>query len=250
MHTNVLEHGTGALNIDGCRVPFSSQEDKAAAAAAAAAQRVGQDRPGRQRFGDTAAPSKVFQDPAGSLAGWQQKSDLGRWPANVLTDGSLEVLEAFPTQARPSIRFFYAAKADRAEREFGLETARKTRAHGAYGAYGDGIGSVPKVKGERPSAVANIHPTVKPVDLMRWLCRHVTPPGGLTLDPFMGSGTTGIAAVREGFRFVGIEQSPEYFAIACKRIEAAVALAEREPDLVRDIGSAILMAQTEQMTLL
>lgn len=67
------------------------------------------------------------------------------------------------------------------------------------------------------------HPTVKPVSVMRHLVRLVTPPGGLVLDPFMGSGTTGIAAVREGFDFVGIEMSPEYLAIAEARIEHAKA---------------------------
>jgi len=64
----------------------------------------------------------------------------------------------------------------------------------------------------------NVHPTVKPIDLMRWLCRLVTPPGGLILDPFCGSGTTGCAAVLEGFRFVGVEREPEYVRIAEARI--------------------------------
>jgi DNA modification methylase len=67
-------------------------------------------------------------------------------------------------------------------------------------------------------AVKNGHPTVKPVDLMRWLCRLVTPPGGLILDPFCGSGSTGVAALAEGFRFVGIEQDENYVAIAERRL--------------------------------
>jgi DNA modification methylase len=85
-------------------------------------------------------------------------------------------------------RFFYVAKADSAERSLGLHGQR------------------------------NPHPTVKPVALMRWLCRLVTPPGGIVLDPFVGSGTTGIAALREGFSFVGIEREAEYVAIARARI--------------------------------
>ena len=78
----------------------------------------------------------------------------------------------------------------------------------------------------------NHHPTVKPIALMRWLCRLITPPGGLVLDPFMGSGTTGCAAILEGFNFVGIEREPEYIEIARRRITywAEQAEAEREAD--------------------
>jgi len=76
------------------------------------------------------------------------------------------------------------------------------------------------------AAVRNHHPTVKPVALMRYLCRLVTPPGGVVLDPFLGSGTTGMAAVMEGFRFVGIEREAEYLEIARARIAAAGALTE------------------------
>ena len=90
-------------------------------------------------------------------------------------------------------RFFFCAKASRAERERGLSAANGGR--------------------------ANTHTTVKPLALMRWLCRLVTPPDGLILDPFMGSGTTGMAAMAEGFRFHGIEQSAEYAAIARARIK-------------------------------
>lgn len=228
MRDCLLAHGTGAINIDACRINWLSDKDKAAAAAAA--QRVCRDVPGRERW---AGGAGAFQDPHGSLATWQAKSDLGRWPANVLTDASLDVLEAFPSSAREAIRFFYAPKADKAEREYGLEQARKTRIHGACGV---GIGKAPKVNGERPDERANIHPTVKPVDLMAWLCRLVIAPGGTVLDPFMGSGSTGIAAVRHGFRFVGIEQSPEYFAIARARIARAIADMETAPTIERVIA--------------
>ncbi|MFZ8927501.1 MAG: DNA methyltransferase, partial [Candidatus Nanopelagicales bacterium] len=90
-------------------------------------------------------------------------------------------------------RFFYCAKASKADR-------------------GEG----------------NAHPTVKPTDLMRYLCRLVTPPGGLVLDPFMGSGSTGKAAVLEGFRFLGIEREESYLAIAKARIDAAVEEASKQ----------------------
>lgn len=81
-------------------------------------------------------------------------------------------------------------------------------------------------------AVANRHPTVKPVTLMRWLVRLVTPPGGVVLDPFMGSGTTGMAALTEGFRFVGIERETEYLTIARARIAAAIKKQETQ-----DVGT-------------
>ena len=153
----------------------------------------------------------------------------GRFPANTLHDGSEEVEEGFPTVSyepvalksipiegeyarsnsmsgkfprtkRPhektipasASRYFYCAKASRSEREAGLEAE----------------------KGQR----ANSHPTVKPLALMRWLCRLITPKGGKVLDPFTGSGTTGIAAHLEGFDFVGIEQDENYARIAEKRI--------------------------------
>jgi len=225
---NVLKWGTGAINIDAARVGYKDGMDLENAAAAAA--RVLRDTPGRERWSGHGGGS--FNDPSGSLDGWRDKAEQGRWPANVITDSSLEVLEAFPPSARDAIRFFYAAKADKADREFGLDGAQTTTRAAPSG---DGIGNVPKVNGERPNARANVHPTVKPVDLMRWLCRLITPPGGVVLDPFMGSGSTGIAAVREGFRFVGVEQSPEYFEIACARIAAAVDEATKQPNLVNEI---------------
>ena len=107
-------------------------------------------------------------------------------------------------------RFFYVAKASRSEREAGLREAPRST-------MGDGIGGQPL----QSIASRNHHPTVKPVALMRWLVRLVTPPDGVALDPFMGSGTTGIACVREGRPFVGIEREPEYHAIAEARIAHA-----------------------------
>ena len=226
---NVLEHGTGAINVDACRVQWQSDADAAAAAAAAAAQRVCRDSPNRERWAGQG--SSGYSDPKGSLATWEEKANLGRWPANVITDGSLEVIEHFPPSARDAIRFFYAAKADRAEREAGLRD-------GGVGALRDGKRATTRV--------ANFHPTVKPVDLMAWLCRLVTPPGGIVLDPFMGSGTTGVAAVRHGFRFLGIEQSPEYFDIACRRIAHAVEQEERMPRVEHEIAKAV---RAEQLTM-
>ena len=110
-------------------------------------------------------------------------------------------------------RFFYVAKASSAERNAGLDGFERRQAQ----KWNEGGIKAAREATARP--VANVHPTVKPVELMRWLVRLVTPPGGFVLDPFAGSGTTGAAAVLEGFRFVGIEREAEYAAIARARIE-------------------------------
>jgi site-specific DNA-methyltransferase (adenine-specific) len=151
---------------------------------------------------------------------------LGRWPANVIHDGSEEVLEGFPNTKsgsgnknagnRPSIfgnglgrgkgdgiggdegsaaRFFYCAKASKSERNAGLE------------------------------GLPNFHPTVKPIALMRYLVKLVTPSNGTVLDPFLGSGTTAVAAILEGFNWMGCEMTEDYWPI----IEARVAWAEAQP---------------------
>ena len=217
---NVLAWATGAINVDAGRVGYRDGTDLAATAAA----RVERDEPNSERWAGDGGRS--HNDPAGALAGWEAKADQGRWPANVMTDGSFEVLEVFPPSARDAVRFFYSAKASRDEREEGLAPTSAVSKRADAGA-GDG--------GRGGAARVNIHPTVKPVDLMRWLCRLVTPPGGVVLDPFMGSGSTGVAAIREGFQFVGVEQSRDYFEIAHARISAAVEAAERVPDLVNAI---------------
>jgi len=204
---NVLEHGTGALNVDGCRIG-TSKNVPASVSKKAPANCYGQFR----EAGET--PGVGGHNP-----------NLGRWPANLIHDGSDEVVGLFPQsqgmqqtvlrrgattgtsiggkgrygEAAPqeveagygdsgsAARFFYCAKASKADR-------------------GDG----------------NMHPTVKPTELMRYLCRLVTPPGGVVLDPFMGSGSTGKAAVLEGFDFIGIERDPAYHAIAEQRINQPI----------------------------
>jgi len=127
----------------------------------------------------------VLEHGTGGLNIDESRTEGGRFPANFIHDGSDEVVSLFPESAR----FFYCAKASQQEKHLGLE--------------GEDL---------------NIHPTVKPVDLMKYLCRLVTPPEGLVLDPFMGSGTTGIAAKVEGFDFIGIEMDAEYLEIAEARI--------------------------------
>jgi site-specific DNA-methyltransferase (adenine-specific) len=119
-------------------------------------------------------------------------------------------------------RFFYCAKASKADRDEGCEglpqTIKQSVAHGDKR-----HGTLPYTNEPRemnPRPRGNHHPTVKPTDLMRYLCRLVTPPGGVVLDPFTGSGSTGKAATLEGFRFIGIEREAEYVEIAKARIAA------------------------------
>jgi DNA modification methylase len=138
----------------------------------------------------------------------------GRFPANLMHDGSPEVLELFPGQDIGSAaRFFYCPKASKSDRDEGCEALedKEWKTDGAC---------IPE-RSDRPfNPSKNNHPTVKPTELMRYLCRLITPPGGTVLDPFNGSGSTGKAAVMEGFNYVGIELNPEYVAIAEARIKA------------------------------
>lgn len=191
---NVLAHGTGALNIDGCRV-------------AAPGETI-------SNHGESggSVPSSFA---LGAREAMQTSGQvLGRWPANLAHDGSDDVLAGFPDSGGSAARFFYCAKASRADRDEGLE-AFQLRAAGEAPGRADG-----SLGGEVPQG-RNTHPTVKPTALMRWLVRLVTPPGGLVLDPFTGSGSTGKACKLEGFRFVGFELDPDYAAIARARIEGA-----------------------------
>jgi len=194
--TNVLTYGTGAMNIDGSRVGTTVETWPASRSYA-----PGQRQPGHE--GQTQLTGDVPQ---------------GRWPANVIHDGSEEVLEYF---GEPQ-RFFYCAKASKSERNAGLE------------------GFEPKRESDRPSddkpggdnprnrsntATQNFHPTVKPIALMRYLVKLVTPPNGTVLDPFLGSGTTAVAAILEGFNWMGCEMTKDYWPI----IDARVAWAEAQP---------------------
>lgn len=230
---NVLAHGTGALNIDGCRVGWPGGR----------APEVG--TPG---WGGPAKKLSAVPGQDGDTVERTPPSDLGRWPANLIHDGSDEVVALFPhtksgvmkagtrraAQDEPgsvcygtyggnatssdtfgdegsAARFFYCAKTSRADRNEGLPSSAKP-------AVGTGAPMRELEDADWSARNGNSHPTVKPTDLMAYLCRLVTPPGGVVLDPFMGSGSTGKAAMREGFRFIGCELSPEYLAIAEARI--------------------------------
>jgi site-specific DNA-methyltransferase (adenine-specific) len=227
---NVLAHGTGALNIDGCRVPSGPDHaEKCASVVGLSLNRNG------AAYGEWTGIRQDSYSPA------------GRWPANLIHDGSDEVLAAFPcTSSHDSgdsggfrspasetatnfkrgsmgslpigrgdngsaARFFYCAKASRADRNEGCTSSDAP-------AVSKDATMRERETADWPSRNGNHHPTVKPTDLMAYLCRLVTPPGGLVLDPFMGSGSTGKACMREGFRFIGIDMTPEYVEIAKARI--------------------------------
>lgn len=235
VEANWREHGTGALNIDGCRVEGPKGE--------CTRGEGGQ----HGRYGKIGAQGFISDD------------GRGRWPANLLHDGSDEVRAAFPDakgqqgdlnktgRARPSsgrfgdmppphahaariesdtsaARFFYCAKASKADRDEGLEGFAKVS--GGMVSNTSGQHMTRRDEGYEVAPRANNHPTVKPTALMRYLCRLVTPPDGVVLDPFTGSGSTGKAAMLEGFRFIGCELDPDYAAIARARIEAARVQAE------------------------
>jgi site-specific DNA-methyltransferase (adenine-specific) len=192
---NVLEHGTGALNVDGCRVSGWKPQ-------------VTQGVNGNASSFNVAKKRQISGD-----------SNEGRWPANLIHDGSDEVVGLFPVTG--------ASKAGgKSGINPGMWAGKKQYDRGGHD---DAGGSAARFyycakasKADRDEG--NNHPTVKPTDLMRYLCRLVTPPGGLVLDPFTGSGSTGKAAILEGFRFLGIEREAEYVEIARARIAAA------EPD--------------------
>ena len=221
---NVMAHGTGALNIDGCRVGSAG--------------------------GTTRGEGGGWLSSQGAFTTGHDvvSLDSGRWPANFIHDGSDEVLRLFPDvngivgasrqggdksifnggghqqvakqkivggskDSGSAARFFYCPKASKRDREDGLAGFTLQAPSGLQGRNDGSLGSI--------VTRANHHPTVKPTELMRYLCRLVTPPGGLVLDPFTGSGSTGRGAVLEGFRFLGIEMDPGYMHLAIARIESA-----------------------------
>lgn len=188
---NVLKHGTGGINIDGCMVGASDGENRA--------------RPPRTTGGNT-----------GNWKDWSDRESehhaAGRWPANFIHSGEDDAIAGLGEASR----YFYCAKASKRDRDEGLEgfDLSKTTFASGTGLRNNGDGTP---RNQAPSN-KNSHPTVKPTDLMRYLCRLVTPPNGVILDPFMGSGSTGKAAMLEGFNFVGIEREAEYLKIAEARI--------------------------------
>ena len=216
---NVLKWGTGGINIDGCRVGTETIKT------------CGGDK---------------FPAVYGKYKTAEESTHQGRFPANLIHDGSQEVLDLFPetkssagkkqtpskstnafgdyegtdkivghTDKGSAARFFYCPKASKKDRDEGLEgfEGRKTN----DGRKIDADNAFQRGKTRRK----NNHPTVKPTALMAYLCKLITPPNGVVLDPYMGSGSTGKAAVQEGFSFIGCELDEDYYKIATARIEAA-----------------------------
>ena len=200
--------GNGALNIDGCRVGTEKRLNN----------------PGHNKNG----------------SGWGMRPKIppkqteGRWPANVILDEEAgELLDEQSGIKEGPARFFYCPKAAKKERNAGLEGFEAKQQDGSR-KKGNPGGDNPRNRGVHERA--NHHPTVKPIALMAYLIRLVTPPGGTVLDPFLGSGTTGCAAAGEECvgKFIGIEKDPEYIEIAKARIEhweeKAAAKEEAEED--------------------
>ena len=192
---NVLQHGTGGINIDGSRIGTGTGETKTV------------------EYPDIRGNN--YNNANGTVE--YTTKDQGRWPANVIHDGSDEVVDGFPDNGSAA-RFFYCAKANKRDRNEGLDGFEVQRRAGLQGADNDKESLDPVSERFRTQPSANNHPTVKPVDLMRYLVKLITPPEGVVLDPFMGSGSTGKGAVIEGFNFVGIEQDADYLDIARARI--------------------------------
>lgn len=228
---NFAQFGVGGLNIERCRIDGVKGVPASPRRAAQGAS-----------YGD------LSNDPA-TGSGWDP--NVGRWPANVIHDGSDEVLAHFPeapgqladasssssrktqnvygamkrgNEARAQLargdsgsaaRFFYCAKPSRAERDKGCEQLPDREGGMRSETSGQHI---TRRDGGDPKPVKNHHPTVKPVALMRYLVRLVTPPGGVVLDPYLGSGTTALAAKLEGLSCIGCEREAEYIDIAQRRL--------------------------------
>lgn len=146
------------------------------------------------------------------------RTSAGRWPANVLLD--VDAAALLDEQSGVLVSGFMAAGTEREGVGYhgALGTKVRNDTHGDTGGASRFFYTSKAAASERHAAGKNTHPTVKPVDLMRWLCRLVTPKGGLILDPFCGSGSTGVAALAEGFRFIGFEREAEYVETARRRI--------------------------------
>jgi len=197
--SNVNYFGVGGINIDACR--FNGARLKAA-------------NTGGGGINFNVPPTRYIPNKG------------GRFPTNVILDK--QASEQLEQQKADVSRFFYCAKPSKSEREAGLGDMPLRKA---------GAMSGEETRPDRPAnhpMRANHHPTVKPIDLMRYLARLITPKGGIVLDPFMGSGSTGCACALEGFGFIGIERELEYFEIAQRRIKHwggdGIELTEYQPE--------------------
>jgi site-specific DNA-methyltransferase (adenine-specific) len=193
---NVLKHGTGALNIDGCRINAA----------------IGDYASGGQNNSIAFHTTPAADNPR------TEQHAAGRWPANIIHDGSDEVVGAFPESKDGVAGKRSGANGDVLQSGLGAYESE-------WGGFGGGSAArfFYTAKADADDRIGSKHPTVKPVDLMQWLVRLVTPKGGLVLDPFAGTGTTGEAAFREGMRAVLIERETEYQDDIRRRMKLALA---------------------------
>ena len=265
---NMRAHGVGMLDIDGCRI---ETDDPLTGSYGPPLKCGGQNhRPFHDRAGEASA-ARRYTDQGGTnfaaTPGPRGGDPKGRWPANVVHDGSDEVVALFPSQAGAAApvyrrgsdkfratygafkgdideqgstfrgdagsaaRFFYCAKASREDRNEGCEHLQAKPLNGSSGEQSPGTFQSDGTNRSSP----NHHPTVKPTDLMRWLVRMVTPLGGVVLDPFAGSGSTGKAAVLEGRDVILVEREDEYMPI----LRARLAWAESERARLTAQGSLL-----------
>ncbi len=197
---NVLAHGTGALNIDDCR--------------------VGSDTRSRSRSRSSGVKISENLSMAGGNYSREYAGTVeGRWPANIIHDGSPEVMEAFPDNLSSGTGAIKKATgAGTQANAYGKESRPVGTPNIEYGDTGSAARFFYTAKADSDDRIGSKHPTVKPVDLMQYLVRLVTPKGGVVLDPFSGTGTTGEAAFREGMRAVLIEREEEYQADIRRRM--------------------------------
>jgi hypothetical protein len=218
---NVLRHGTGAINVDGCRV---ATDGPTARPPLSTNKHEGYRRPWNDDDEARAAMEARREE------AHNKRDDLGRWPPNLSHDGSPEALAAFARfgESKSTASAGRNGK-DQAGATWGLQrkddnerghtdTGTAARFFPALGYGPDDLAFYYSGKAGRADRAGSSHPTVKPIALMRWLCRLVTPPGGRVLDPFAGSGATMFAALREGFKPTGIEITPEHHADILKRL--------------------------------
>ena len=247
---NVLEHGTGGLNIDDCRIEAGKDHAKNTNRKSVKGHWGQSEGAESEAHKNGRFPSNVIlDDEAGEILD-EQSGHLKSGNMDSIAKGGQ--FNAYGIQQKRhttqigdeggASRFFYCAKASKAERDAGLEAFESKKSQLNSGGIGRKISVEKRLKEgeENAPTMKNIHPTVKPIRLMQYLCRLVTPKNGIVLDPFMGSGTTGIAANLEGFNFIGVEMDKEYVEIARARIA-------HSGDYV--IGEDLVMKRIKQPTL-
>jgi len=223
---NVLEHGTGALNIDGCRIGTSAEDFAKLSAGVDAI---------RKRGGTMNNSWKNSSD----LSGANPANPKGRWPANVVLDEdqAAELDRQSGWSKSPPVGSVAKVRANGSIGTFEMPDRVSPNGHGDSGGASRFFYVAKAPARERPKVDGTAHPTVKPLTLMRWLCRLVTPPDGVILEPFAGSGTTVEAALLEGFRVIGIEREADYLPLIQARLDRVAATEPEDEQLTLDASA-------------